>query len=59
MYRILDSMVRMLAPILSFTAEEIWQAMPHHKGVDTDSVMFNPMPETRAEYVFDEKAALR
>lgn len=58
-YIILDSMVRMLAPILSFTAEEIWQAMPHHKGADPDSVMFNPMPETNPNYVFDEKTALR
>ncbi len=28
MYHIAESMVRWLAPILSFTAEEIWQALP-------------------------------
>ncbi|MCK9490124.1 MAG: isoleucine--tRNA ligase [Xanthomonadales bacterium] len=28
MYRIVEAMARWLAPILSFTAEEIWQAMP-------------------------------
>jgi len=28
MYRILEAMVRWLAPILSFTAEEIWKLMP-------------------------------
>ena len=28
MYRILEALVRWLAPILSFTAEEIWQHMP-------------------------------
>lgn len=44
MYRILDALVRMLAPILAYTAEEIWQFMPHHKGADARSVLFNDMP---------------
>jgi isoleucyl-tRNA synthetase len=30
MFQILQGMVRWLAPILSFTAEEIWKAMPGH-----------------------------
>lgn len=37
MYRITEALVRWLAPILSFTAEEIWQAMPGERG---DSVLF-------------------
>ncbi|HEY6892955.1 MAG TPA: isoleucine--tRNA ligase [Rhodanobacteraceae bacterium] len=37
MYRILEAMVRWLAPIVSFTAEEIWQHMPGARG---DSVLF-------------------
>lgn len=37
MYRIAEALVRWLAPILSFTAEEIWQAMPGNRG---DSVLF-------------------
>src|SRR6202012_371239 len=37
MYRILEALVRWLAPILSFTAEEIWQHMP---GKRSESVMF-------------------
>ena len=37
MYRILEALVRWLAPVLSFTAEEIWQAMP---GTRSESVMF-------------------
>ena len=28
MYRVLDELTRMIAPVLSFTAEEIWQQMP-------------------------------
>ena len=37
MYRIAEALVRWLAPILSFTAEEIWQALPGQRG---DSVLF-------------------
>jgi isoleucyl-tRNA synthetase len=37
MYRIAEALVRWLAPVLSFTAEEIWQAMPGERG---DSVLF-------------------
>ncbi len=37
MYRILEALVRWLAPILSFTAEEIWRAIP---GEHAESVMF-------------------
>ncbi|PIE83115.1 MAG: isoleucine--tRNA ligase [Candidatus Contendobacter odensis] len=32
MYHILEAMVRWLAPILSFTAEEIWQNMPGERS---------------------------
>ena len=37
MYRILEALVRWLAPMLTFTAEEIWQHMP---GKRSESVMF-------------------
>jgi len=37
MMRILEAMVRWLAPITSFTAEEIWQHMPGTRG---ESVLF-------------------
>jgi len=32
MYRIAEALVRWLAPILAFTAEEIWQALPGRRG---------------------------
>ncbi|MGH8174692.1 MAG: isoleucine--tRNA ligase [Steroidobacter sp.] len=38
MYWIAEAMVRWLAPILSFTAEEIWRSMP---GQRSQSVFFN------------------
>src|SRR5690348_14100930 len=47
MYRILEAMVRWLAPLLSFTPEEIWQHMPramvvNGKPVERDeSVLFH------------------
>ncbi|MEP6940496.1 MAG: isoleucine--tRNA ligase [Rudaea sp.] len=37
MYRILEAMVRWLAPVLSFTAEEIWPLIPGERG---ESVLF-------------------
>src|SRR3546814_8793424 len=37
MYRIAEALVRWLAPVLSFTAEEIWQQLPGQRG---DSVLF-------------------
>ncbi len=37
MFRIAEALVRWLAPIVSFTAEEIWQALPGRRG---DSVLF-------------------
>ncbi|MEP7185380.1 MAG: isoleucine--tRNA ligase [Rhodanobacter sp.] len=37
MYRVAEALVRWLAPVLSFTAEEIWQQLPGERG---DSVLF-------------------
>ncbi|WP_303825773.1 class I tRNA ligase family protein, partial [Ruminococcus flavefaciens] len=45
MYRIISAMTRLAAPIISFTAEEIWQFMPHSAGDDKLSVFLNQMPE--------------
>ena len=48
MYYIVSAMTRLMAPLLAFTAEEIWQAMPHCAGDVKESVFLNDMP------VFDE-----
>ncbi len=48
MYLILDALTRLIAPILSFTAEEIWAAMPHNNE-STVSVMLAGMPEIPAD----------
>ncbi len=54
MYIILSSLVRLLAPVLSFTADEAWKAMPHSKKDDTRHVLLNDMPEYTTEYEFAE-----
>jgi len=43
MYRILDALVRMLAPVLAHTAEEAWAAI-EHKSCDVDTVHLAQMP---------------
>ena len=49
MYLIISGMTRLIAPMLSFTAEEIWQAMPHSSDEIKESVFLNDMP------IYDEK----
>ncbi len=50
MYIILDALVKLLAPVISFTAEEIWKFMPHYDKDDKRSVMFSDMPEADSKY---------
>ena len=57
MYIILDSLVRLIAPILCYTADEIWGFMPHKKTDDMRSVIFNPMPEKTGVTADEEKWA--
>ena len=54
-YLILDALVRMIAPILAFTSEEIWQAMPHRSGDETESVLFNDMPGANEAWKLSEE----
>ena len=44
-YIILDAMTRMIAPILAYTSDEIWQFMPHSDKENKENVIFNDMPE--------------
>jgi len=50
-YEILQSLVRMLTPVLAFTTEEIWQFMPHRASDDTQSVQLNNWPEVNEKYL--------
>lgn len=57
MWQILDTLVRLIAPILAFTSDEIWQFMPHKEGDDTRNIIFNSIPEPKgnADTAFIEK----
>lgn len=44
-YSILRTMTLYLAPVISFTAEEIWGYMPRSEKDDAESVFFNKLPE--------------
>jgi isoleucyl-tRNA synthetase len=55
MYTILDALVRMVAPVLSFTAEEVWREMP---GSRESSVHLAQFPEMTPS-MKDEALALR
>jgi len=49
-YKILDTIARLVSPILAFTADEIWQFMPHTSDVDARHVVYNAIPEAKGEY---------
>ncbi len=49
-YLALSAITRLLAPIISFTAEEIWQSMPHSSKENVESVFFNDMPEFDGDF---------
>ena len=52
MFIILSALTRLIAPMLSFTSEEIWKAMPHLDSDKKESVFLNPMPEYETAYEF-------
>ena len=53
LYMILDSMTKMFAPILAFTCDEIWLAMPHSSKDDARNVLFNEMNKPFEAYALD------
>ncbi len=55
MFRILDTLVRILAPVLSFTSDEVWQFMP---GDREESVHMAAFPTLQPENM-DEALATR
>ncbi len=56
LWLILDTMTKIFAPILAFTCDEIWQAMPHRDGDDSRNVLLNEMNKPFAEYALGEDA---
>ena len=54
MFHILDALVRMISPILCFTSDEIWKAMPHQEGDDLRNILLNTMPSSNETWGFDD-----
>lgn len=54
MYTILSGLTRISAPIISFTAEEIWSFTAHTDTDNAESVFLNDMPTVSGVTVSDE-----
>ncbi|MBQ1741629.1 MAG: class I tRNA ligase family protein, partial [Oscillospiraceae bacterium] len=50
LYLTLDTLAKLFAPVLCFTCDEIWLAMPHRAGDDARNVLFNEMNKPFADY---------
>ena len=55
LYLILDTITKLFAPILCFTCDEIWQAMPHKNEDDGRNVVLNVMNEPFMQYALPEE----
>ena len=56
-YKVLDTLTLLLAPIISFTANEIWQFMPHDATRNGEHVILNDYPSLTGVNVDDGFAA--
>ncbi len=65
MYHILEALVRLMAPILSFTAEEIWLHMPGKRGESVFLAVWYELPidtgtdELSSEHYWEKVLAVR
>ena len=59
LFLILDSMTKMFAPILAFTCDEIWLAMPHRTGDDERNVLLNEMVQPYTQYALSPEEMAR
>lgn len=53
MYEMVNSLVRLLTPVLAFTSEEIWKYIPKQAN-DPASVQLCDMPPVKNEYIDEE-----
>ncbi len=56
LYEILDTLTRLLAPVLAFTAEDIWKCIPSGDGDREESVHLSAFPEQLPEWEDPELA---
>jgi len=50
MYEILSALVRIIAPMTCYTAEEIWKYMPHKENENSESIMLEFWPKANKAY---------
>jgi isoleucyl-tRNA synthetase len=55
LFLILDTLTKMFAPILVFTSDEIWQAMPHRSSDDARNVVLNEMNKPFDAYALPDE----
>jgi isoleucyl-tRNA synthetase len=55
LYKILEAIARLMAPILPFTSDEIWQYMPAGKGKESN-IHLTLLPEVNADFQNDTLA---
>ena len=56
LFLILDTMTKIMAPILAYTCDEIWQSMAHRSSDDSRNVVFNDMNQPFTDYALPEDA---
>ena len=56
LFLILDTMTKLFAPILAFTCDEIWLAMPHREGDDVRNVVLNDMNKPFEAYALSAES---
>ena len=59
LFLILDTMTKIMAPILAFTCDEIWLAMPHRTGDDERNVLLNEMVQPYTQYALSPEEMTR
>ena len=52
-WKILDGMVRIIAPLLAFTADEIWSYLPHLENDNAENILFNEIKKADTEFDID------
>ena len=57
MYYILDALVKILTPMISFTVEDVWKAMKHTKNEQVESPMLTSYPVENPDWDDEELSA--
>lgn len=55
MYHVIEALVRWVAPILSFTAEEVWQHMPGERAMSVHLAEWYPLPAVESDQLLSQE----